>query len=99
LRGLATTAEAAALVARTARHFAHNVPVSTGEGAATIDTRFGRADLTAVGDEIAIVLAPAGVEAAGRLRDVVQSHLERFARAPLAVEWLPEDPPEGAATA
>jgi len=87
VKGEASTTEAAALIARTARHFAHKVPVATSDGYAAVETRFGRAELTAVGEGISIVLAPAHGEPDERLREVIDSHLTRFARTPLEIHW------------
>ena len=87
MNGFGTTTEGAALVGRTAKHFAHKVPVTTSDGQASIETRFGRADLTASDDGIAIVLTPVDADSAERLRDVIASHLTRFARTPLEITW------------
>ena len=75
------------MVARTAKHFAHKVPVTTSAGHASIATRFGRAELTATTDGIAIVLVPGGDDTADALREVIASHLTRFAREPLQILW------------
>lgn len=87
MNGFATTTEGAALIGRTAKHFAHKVPVTTSDGRASIDTRFGRAELTAREGGIAIALAPIDAESGDKLRDVIGSHLERFARTPFEVRW------------
>ena len=87
MNGFAHTGEAPALIARTAKHFAHKVPVITSDGHASIETRFGRAELTAVDGGIAIVITPTGADAREALRDVIASHLERFARAPFEITW------------
>jgi hypothetical protein len=87
VRGEATTIEASALIARTARHFAHKVPVETSEGFAAVDTRFGRAELSSAGETISILLEPSDDGAVERLRDVIDSHLTRFARTPLEIRW------------
>ena len=87
MNGFAETNEAPALIARTAKHFAHKVPVATSDGHASIETRFGRADLTATDDGIAIGLTPSDSQSGDALRDVIASHLARFARAPLEIRW------------
>jgi hypothetical protein len=89
VNGSATTTEGAALLARTAKHFAHKVPVTASEGHASIETRFGRAELTSTQDGIAIALTPRDAESADALRDVIASHLTRFAREPLDIRWRP----------
>ena len=87
MNGSATTTEGPALIARTAKHFAHKVPVAASEGHASIETRFGRAELTSTEHGIAIALTPRDTESADALRDVIGSHLTRFARAPLELRW------------
>ena len=88
MNGFGRTTEGAALVGRTAKHFEHKVPVTTSDGRTSIETRFGRADLTASDDGIAIALAPIDdAESADKLRDVIESHLQRFAREPLEISW------------
>jgi hypothetical protein len=76
------------LVGRTARHFAHKVPVTASDGSASIDTRFGHAELTARDDAIAIDLAAADDGSLASLREVIASHLTRFARKPLEIRWF-----------
>jgi hypothetical protein len=83
----ARTDEAAALTARTARHFAHKVPVQTEQGATRIETRFGVIALRPVEDGIEVQLSAQPAEADAELRNVFVSHLERFARTPLQIEW------------
>jgi uncharacterized protein len=87
VKGFGTTTEGAALIGRTAKHFAHKIPVTTSDGHASIETRFGRADLTASDDGIAIALTPVDANSAEQLRDVIASHLTRFARTPLEITW------------
>jgi hypothetical protein len=87
VKGEASTTEAAALIARTARHFAHKVPVTASDGHASIETRFGRAELTAAGDALTIELVPADPQSLASLRNVIASHLMRFARGPLEIQW------------
>ncbi len=87
MNGFGTTSEGAALIGRTAKHFAHKVPVTTEDGHASIQTRFGRAELTARSDGIAIALTPVDSDSGPALRDVIASHLTRFARTPLELSW------------
>lgn len=96
MTGEASTPEATALIARTARHFAHKVPVTTSERETVIETRFGRAELVDRGGAISIVLTSADRESRDALREVIDSHLRRFARAPLEIQWSPALPQEGA---
>ena len=87
MNGFAETTEGAALIARTAKHFAHKVPVTTSDDHTSIETRFGRAELAATNDGIAIALTAADAESRDALRDVIGSHLMRFARTPLDIRW------------
>jgi hypothetical protein len=87
VNGFAETNEAPALIARAAKHFAHKVPVTTSDGRASIETRFGRADLTATNEGIAIALTPSEGQSGDALREVIASHLARFARSPLEIRW------------
>ena len=87
MNGFATTTEGTALVGRTAKHFAHKIPVTASDGQASIDTRFGRAELTARDGGIAIALTPLDAESGEKLREVIGSHLERFARTPFELRW------------
>ena len=75
------------MIGRTARHFAHKVAVTTSDGHASIETRFGRAELTATSGGIAVALAPVDAASLAPLRDVIASHLTRFARLPLEIRW------------
>jgi hypothetical protein len=86
----ARTDEAAALTARTARHFAHKVTVRNEQSATRIETRFGVILLRPVADGIEVELSAQTIEADGDLRNVFVSHLERFARTPLQIEWRHE---------
>ncbi len=84
--GFAATGEGAALTARTARHFAHKVPVTHEDDVTAIETRFGLIRLAPDEQGIRIELRPEDFESESRLRDVVVSHLERFARSPISFE-------------
>jgi cytochrome b561 len=85
--GFAATDEAAALIARTARHFAHKVPVTEEGDVTVIETRFGAVTLVPEEQGIRIELRPLDAETESHLRDVVVSHLERFARSAIAFDW------------
>jgi hypothetical protein len=82
--GRATSDEACALAARTARHFAHKVPVEELDGVHRIETRFGRIELEPSGGELLVRLEGDEVD---ELRRVAGSHLERFARGPFELRW------------
>jgi hypothetical protein len=88
VNGYAKTREGAALVARTARHFAHKVPVTEASGRTSIRTRFGLAELAASERGVSIELVADDAQACESLRDVIADHLERFAREPLELTWF-----------
>jgi hypothetical protein len=85
--GFARTDEGAAVVARAARHFAHKVLVESDGTATFVHTRFGIAILEPAPGGVAIELRSQTDPELERLRAVIASHLQRFARAPLALEW------------
>ncbi len=83
--------QANALALRMGKHFAHKVPVETGDGLTRVHTRFGPFELEAAGDVLRVRGSAEDVEALARLEDVVASHLERFARGEaLEVSWARE---------
>jgi hypothetical protein len=83
--GRIASSEPNALALRTARHFAHKVPVDEVDGVQRIETRFGRIELEPGDGELIVTLDGADV---GQLRTVAESHLERFARgAPFEPRW------------
>jgi hypothetical protein len=86
-RGFAQTPEADALVERTARHFAHKVHVSKEAGVTRVETRFGTVELDPGATGIELSLAPLEDGGAAELRRVAETHLQRFAREPLVIEW------------
>ena len=88
MKGHVATPEASALIARTARHFWHKVPVTTSDGYASIETRFGRAELAVSGDGFSIALASPDRASLESLRGVVTSHVTRFARTPVDIHWF-----------
>ena len=86
-RGFAATDEANALLARAARHFAHKIPVIADGSKTLLCTRFGDAELEALAEGLAIDLRSGDQEQLEQLRRLILSHLERFARRPLGIEW------------
>lgn len=88
MKATVRTAQADGLAIRMAKHFGHKVPVSTEAGVTRVETRFGRFELEPGGDALEVRLEPVDREGLPRLREVVESHLERFARGEeLAFEW------------
>ena len=58
-------------------------------GRARVDRNsFGRAELTATETGVSIALASPDEAALESLREVVASHLTRFARTPVAIRWF-----------
>jgi hypothetical protein len=83
--GRARTTEARALAARTAKHFAHKVPVEEVDGVQRIETRFGSIELAAGESELIVSLDGEEID---ELRRVAVTHLARFARdEPFDVRW------------
>ena len=87
--GEAATPDAARVIRRLCRHWAHKFPVE-------FDPHHGAIDLTSLGrtvldaDETALHIAVAAVDAASleRLETVVADHIKRFAfREELAFDW------------
>ena len=77
-----------AVALRLAKHFAHKVPVTEHCGVTRVETRFGAFELRPRGETLGIVLYPAEPEGEQRLREVVESHVLRFARGEdLRLEW------------
>lgn len=73
---------------RMAKHFAHKVPVTEEDGSTRVETRFGAFELTPRGDTLAVTLFPAEPDLRDQLREVVESHAQRFARGDeLRLEW------------
>ena len=88
VQGTLRSAEPAALALRMGKHFGHKVPVETEGGVTRVTIAAGRFELEPADGELRIRLDPAGDESLPRLREVVASHLARFARgADATIEW------------
>ena len=70
-------AETTGLALRTARHFAHKLPVTESGGIHRIETRFGSIELEPRESELIVRIEGDDLE---QLRSVALSHLERFSR-------------------
>jgi hypothetical protein len=75
--GRIASTESSGLALRTARHFAHKVPVSESSGSHRIETRLGSIELEPRESELIIRIEGDDLEP---LRSVAISHLERFSR-------------------
>lgn len=69
--------ESSGLALRTARHFAHKVPVTESGGVHRIETRFGSIELEPHEGELIVRIEGDDID---ELRNVAISHLERFSR-------------------
>lgn len=83
------TARPAPLMATAAKHFAHKVAVRQDDRRAEIDFPAGQGVMTVTETGLALVIQAADAAAAERVRDVLESHLLRFAHreAPDALIW------------
>lgn len=87
-RGRFLSQEPEALALRMAKHFGHKVPVEQDGDRTVVTIPAGRFALEPAGEELLIELEPESEETLPRLREVVVTHLERFARgAPVEVSW------------
>jgi hypothetical protein len=75
--GRIASTESSGLALRTARHFAHKVPVTADGGIHRIETRFGSIELEPRESELIVRIEGDDIE---ELRNVAISHLERFSR-------------------
>ncbi|MDX6486071.1 MAG: hypothetical protein QOF43_1224 [Gaiellaceae bacterium] len=83
--GRIASTEPSGLALRTAKHFAHKVPVTEAAGVHRIETRFGSVELEPREHELLVRLDGDDLE---QLRSVAVSHLERFSRdESFAVSW------------
>jgi hypothetical protein len=74
------TPEAEALALRMRKHFGHKVPVEIVGGVSRVRITAGEFELEPRGDSLAVRATGPDEEALARVRDVVGSHLARFAR-------------------
>jgi uncharacterized protein len=88
VEGAISSREPAALALRMRKHFGHKVPVEEVGPVTRITTSAGAFELEPAADRLIIRLEPVEDAALGRLREVVSSHLARFARgADAEIEW------------
>ena len=79
------TPEAEALALRMRKHFAHKVPVELTDGVGRVRITAGDFELEPLGATLAVRASAPDEAALRRVREVVGSHLERFARDGAAV--------------
>lgn len=73
------TARAPALMGTMAKHFGHKIPVEVADDRAVLRFEMGDARLAAGSDHLQLALEAGDDAALERLREVVESHLMRFA--------------------
>jgi hypothetical protein len=71
------------------KHFAHKAQTGLGDETGHIAFDFGRCDLDARADRLAMTASALDPQALVRLENVIVRHLQRFAfREPVAVAWV-----------
>jgi hypothetical protein len=83
------TANARRYMVQLCKHFGHRVPASFDERAGRIQFEAGEVRLRSAPETLMVIAEAAAPEGLGRLEQVIERHLKRFAfREPhLAVEW------------
>lgn len=84
------TRSASRYLQQLAKHWSHKMPVTFSEEEAGIDFPNGsRLELRADSETLDVLLTVAAGEDTARMREVVSSHLDRFAfrEAPLTFDW------------
>lgn len=85
------TARAAALTGTMAKHFGHKIPVTQDDRHAVLTFEMGVARIEAQDASLHLTLEAADAGALERLREVIESHLLRFAHRedPAPLSWTP----------
>lgn len=85
------TARAAALMGTMAKHFGHKLSVTVQDDQARLDFPMGQASLRAADDALHLAVQAQDQAGLDRLRDVIESHLMRFAHRddPAPLVWSP----------
>src|SRR3954447_10645232 len=83
------TSHAQRYMVQLCKHFGHRVPATLGERDGRIQFDGGEVRLRSAPETLMVIAEAAAPEGLGRLEQVIESHLKRFAfREPeLAVEW------------
>lgn len=75
------------------KHFAHRVPAEYDDNSGVIAFDFGRCQMAATPEILALVAEAADPAALAQVQDVIGRHLERFAfRDGLTVSWTAPEP-------
>ena len=88
------TANAARYMRQLCKHWSHKLEVELAETCGTVRFDFGRAELCAEHDMLAVTVAGEDSGARDRLKTILAGHLDRFAfrEAPLTFEWTNDEP-------
>ena len=82
------TVKASGYLPQLCKHFGHKTDTSYSTEAGWIEFDFGRADLEAAEGQLEMKASAETQEALARLKNVLASHLERFAfREELSINW------------
>ena len=83
------TARGQALMGTMTKHFSHKIPVTLTENQAELRFEMGEARVTVIPNGLRLALNAADADRLGRLRDVVERHLMRFAHreVPSPLDW------------
>ena len=88
------TPKAERYLAQLCKHFAHRVPATFDDSSGEIAFEFGRCQMAATPEVLAMVAEAADSVALAQVQDVIGRHLERFAfRDSLTVSWTSADSP------
>ena len=87
MRATVSTPEADAVALRMEKHFGHKVDVVRRGGVVEVRIPSGRFELEPRGGALEVRLIPETEDQLPRLQEVVVSHLDRFARTAIRVEW------------
>lgn len=83
------TARGPQLMSTMAKHFGHKIPVEQDDRRASMTFEWGDAEIAVVEDGLSLNVEGESTEGAARLKQVIESHLLRFAfrEDPQAIQW------------
>ncbi|MCK9540745.1 MAG: DUF2218 domain-containing protein [Novosphingobium sp.] len=89
IRAVVPTTSASRYLQQLCKHWSHKFETEFDAAMGRIELPFGRLEMAAGGDALTLTLHPAEGADVERFKDVVASHLDRFAfrEAPLAYGW------------